>query len=62
MTYVSFVEIFFKAVDAFGPDNAGFDDAQAYNLATLTFFCGIVLMKVSYTTVTLIHHFYAVVL
>jgi len=56
------VEIFFKAVDAFGPDNAGFDDAQAYNLATLTFFCGIVLMKVSYTTVTLIHHFYAVVL
>mmetsp|Transcript_2263 Transcript_2263/g.3614 ORF Transcript_2263/g.3614 Transcript_2263/m.3614 type:complete len:401 (+) Transcript_2263:230-1432(+) len=45
MTYVSFVEIFFKAVDAFGPDNAGFDEAQAYNLATLTFFCGIVLMK-----------------
>jgi len=45
MTYVSFVEIFFKAVDAFGPDNAGFDDAKAFNLATLTFFCGIVFMK-----------------
>lgn len=49
MTYVSFVEIFFKAVDAFGPDNAGFDDDKAFNLATLTFFCGIVFMKVSDT-------------
>lgn len=48
MTYVSFVEIFFKAVDGFGPDNAGYSEKQAYNLATLTFFCGVVLMKVSY--------------
>mmetsp|Transcript_14021 Transcript_14021/g.19917 ORF Transcript_14021/g.19917 Transcript_14021/m.19917 type:complete len:403 (+) Transcript_14021:166-1374(+) len=45
MTYVSFVEIFFKAVDGFGPDNAGYSEKQAYNLATLTFFCGVVLMK-----------------
>eukprot|EP00574_Skeletonema_japonicum_P013056 CAMPEP_0201716078 /NCGR_PEP_ID=MMETSP0593-20130828/2119_1 /ASSEMBLY_ACC=CAM_ASM_000672 /TAXON_ID=267983 /ORGANISM="Skeletonema japonicum, Strain CCMP2506" /LENGTH=401 /DNA_ID=CAMNT_0048205759 /DNA_START=130 /DNA_END=1335 /DNA_ORIENTATION=+ len=45
MTYVSFVEIFFKAIDGFGPDNAGYSEKQAYNLATLTFFCGIVAMK-----------------
>ena len=47
MTYVSFVEIFGKAVVAFGPKNAGFDEDKAFNMATLTFFSGIVLMKVS---------------
>jgi ZIP family zinc transporter len=47
MVYVSFVEIFAKAVDAFGPDNAGFTEDKAFNYATLTFFCGILLMKVS---------------
>mmetsp|Transcript_26063 Transcript_26063/g.43030 ORF Transcript_26063/g.43030 Transcript_26063/m.43030 type:complete len:391 (+) Transcript_26063:258-1430(+) len=45
MTYVSFVEIFFKAAQAFGPDGAGYDEAAAHNLATLTFFCGILMMK-----------------
>jgi ZIP family zinc transporter len=45
MLYVSFVEIFAKAVVAFGPDNAGFTEDKAFNYATLTFFCGIVLMK-----------------
>lgn len=47
MVYVSFVEIFAKAVDAFGPDQAGFTEDKAFNYATLTFFCGVVLMKVS---------------
>ena len=49
MTYVSFVEIFFKAVESFGPkpEGAGYTEKDAYNLATLTFFCGILLMKVS---------------
>jgi len=47
MVYVSFVEIFAKAVVAFGPDNAGFTEDKAFNYATLTFFCGVVLMKVS---------------
>lgn len=48
MTYVSFVEIFFKAVQSFGPkpEGAGYTEKDAYNLATLTFFCGILLMKV----------------
>ena len=49
MTYVAFVKIFFQAVNAFGPDKAGFDDTKAFNFATLTFFCGVVLMKVRVT-------------
>lgn len=49
MTYVSFVEIFYKSVIAFGPKGAGFEEKKAYNYATLTFFCGVVFMKVSDT-------------
>lgn len=45
MTYVSFVEIFYKSVIAFGPKGAGFEEKKAYNYATLTFFCGVVFMK-----------------
>ena len=55
MTYVSFVEIFFKAAQAFGPDGAGYDEAAANNLATLTFFCGILMMKVSFTLLCDLH-------
>lgn len=44
MTYVSFVEIFQKSVASFQDDGEADDDA--YMLATLCFFAGVVLMEV----------------
>lgn len=45
MTYVSFVEIFQKAVEGFA--DAGIDEDLAYIYATLSFFGGVVVMLVS---------------
>ena len=47
MTYVSFVEIFAKSSLAF--EDAGHDEDKAYIYATLCFFCGVVLMLVSFS-------------
>mmetsp|Transcript_11093 Transcript_11093/g.21571 ORF Transcript_11093/g.21571 Transcript_11093/m.21571 type:complete len:123 (+) Transcript_11093:248-616(+) len=44
MTYVSFVEIFAKSVSAF--TDANHDENMAYIYSTLSFFGGVVLMKV----------------
>ena len=44
MTYVSFVEIFQKAVSSFG--DGDYDEDQAYIYSTLCFFGGVVLMVV----------------
>lgn len=46
MTYVSFVEIFRKSVNAFTADDA-FSEDDAYMYATLCFFGGVVFMVVS---------------
>jgi ZIP family zinc transporter len=45
MTYVSFVEIFQKSVTAF--EESDFEDNMAYIYATVSFFGGVVVMKVS---------------
>lgn len=47
MTYVSFVEIFAKSVLAF--EDAGHDEDLSYIYATLSFFGGVLAMKVSYS-------------
>ena len=39
MTYVSFVEILFKAAESF--EEAGFGEHDSFSLATLVFFCGL---------------------
>ena len=44
MTYVSFVEIFQKSVSAF--EDAEFEENMAYIYATLSFFGGVLMMKV----------------
>ena len=44
MTYVSFVEIFQKSVGAF--EEAEFEENMAYIYATVSFFGGVVVMKV----------------
>merc|ERR1719421_341048 len=44
MLYVSFIEIFYKAVDGFG--GAGYSEEDSYLLATMCFFFGVVLMKI----------------
>lgn len=44
MTYVSFVEIFQKSVSAF--QDAEFEENMAYIYATLSFFGGVLMMKV----------------
>lgn len=46
MTYVSFVEIFQKSVLAF--EEAEFEENMAYIYATVSFFGGVVVMKVSF--------------
>jgi zinc transporter, ZIP family len=46
MTYVSFVEIFRKAINSFRKDDIPDDDAYVY--ATLCFFGGVMLMLVSF--------------
>ena len=45
MIYISFVDIFQKSVEAFV--SSGMDENSAYGFATLYFFIGIVVMKVS---------------
>ena len=45
MTYVSFVEIFPESVDSFV--TAGYEENMSYIYATLSFFGGILTMKVS---------------
>ena len=45
MIYISFVDIFQKSVDAFVSN--GMDDNSAYGFATLYFFIGIAVLKVS---------------
>lgn len=47
MIYISFVDIFQKAVDAF--INSGMDENGAYGFATLYLFLGVIVMKVSHT-------------
>mmetsp|Transcript_28020 Transcript_28020/g.58157 ORF Transcript_28020/g.58157 Transcript_28020/m.58157 type:complete len:397 (-) Transcript_28020:180-1370(-) len=57
MTYVSFVEIFAKSVSAF--TDANHDENMAYIYSTLSFFGGVVLMKIIDVVVTLLsggHH------
>ena len=44
MVYVSFVEIFFKSVVGF--EESGLDHEKAYIYATLSFFVGVLVMKV----------------
>ena len=50
MTYVSFVEIFQKSVSAF--EDTEFDENMAYVYATLSFFGGVVMMKVRFFCTT----------
>lgn len=45
MTYISFVEIFQKSVGSF-VDSGKHDDDLAYQLATVCFFAGVVIMMV----------------
>ena len=45
MTYVSFVEIFSKSADSF--EAAGYEENTSYIYATLSFFGGVMSMKVS---------------
>jgi zinc transporter, ZIP family len=54
MTYVSFVEIFRKAIHSFQLD--GIPDDDAYMYATICFFGGVLLMVVS-TSLTRLWHF-----
>ncbi len=44
MIYISFVDIFGKSLDAFL--NAGHDEDMAYLFATLSFFGGVLMLKV----------------
>jgi zinc transporter, ZIP family len=53
MTYVSFVEIFAKSIDAFVSAGINYDTAYVY--ATLCFFAGIFLMVVSAVLGTMNH-------